>query len=262
MTMMQQIRPRDDSSATLSKSEEDVIFQALVRDKSVALVATAEIQSECGEEIDSMDTVARVKFQGLEIMPEKRFAGTRCDITAYTEDLVEKFKSKLGRDPDCLDFLKAVSIIVLKQKSRAKIGGTPTRNMPVWAPTFLTTATSGTLFLFDIARCAPSRIKLFGFNFYTHRNLYNSALLKFYETQDSLREIGLPKNWFKFSSDRKNSAIIASGFVNHDPRSDFLLVKNLYELSGLIDGTPEVLEILNLTADEYDARLEEMLGDW
>ncbi|MFM8453241.1 MAG: hypothetical protein ACKOAQ_10375, partial [Acidimicrobiaceae bacterium] len=69
-------------------------------------------------------------------------------------------------------------------------------------------------------------------------------------------------NWFKFSSDRKNSAIIAAGFVSHDPRSDFLLVKNLYELSGLIDGTPEVLEILNLTADEYDQRLEEMLGDW
>ena len=52
-----------------------------------------------------------------------------------------------------------------------------------------------------------------------------------------------------------------SNFAN-DLKSDFLLVKNLYELSGLIDGTPEVLEILNLTADQYDARLEEMLGDW
>jgi hypothetical protein len=30
----------------------------------------------------------------------------------------------------------------------------------------------------------------------------------------------------------------------------------------LIDGTQEVLALLNLTADEYDLKLEEMLGDW
>jgi hypothetical protein len=262
MTMMHQIRPRVDSSATLSKSEEDVIFQALVRDKSVALVATAEIQSEYGEDIDSMDTVARVKFQGLEILPDKKLAGARCDITAYTEDYVIKFQSLSSGNATYLDFLDQVKIIVLKQKTRQKIGNNTTRNMTVWAPTFLTTATSGTLLLFDIARLEPAKIKLFGFNFYTSRHIYNSTLLNFFTYADSMRDFGLPKNWFKFSSERKNSAIIAAGFVSHDPRSDFLLVKNLYELSGLIDGTPEVLEILNLTADEYDARLEEMLGDW
>jgi hypothetical protein len=262
LAMMTHSRPRVDHLNPLTESDEQKFFQALIKDKSVALVATAEINSESGSEIDSMDTVARVKFQGPDIMPDKRFAGTRCDITAYTEDLVEKFSSKSVKSSNYLDFLKTVKVVVVKQKSKAKIGNTPTRNMPVWAPTFLTTATSGTLLIFDIARYSPSTIKLFGFNFYTHRNLYNSALLKFYERQGSLRDIGLPKNWFKFSSERKNSAIIAAGFVSHDPRSDFLLVKNLYELSGLIDGTPEVLEILNLTADEYDARLEEMLGDW
>jgi hypothetical protein len=262
IAMMSQQRPKVEISTSLNESEEEKVFRDLIKDKKVALVATAEILSESGNEIDSMDTVARVKFQGLGIMPDKRFAGTRCDITAYTEDLVEKFKSKSENGSNYLNFLNLVKIIVLKQKSRVNFGDIPTRNMPLWAPTFLTTATSGTLLVFDIARYRPSKIKLFGFNFYTHRNLYNSALLKFYERQDSLRDIGLPKNWFKFSSERKNSAIIASGFVSHDPRSDFLLVKNLYEGSGLIEGTPEVLEILNLTADEYDARLEEMLGDW
>jgi hypothetical protein len=262
LAMMSQPRPKLDHLIPHLKSEEDAIFEALVNDRTVALVATAEIHSESGNEIDSMNTVARVKFQGLEIMPDKRFAGSRCDLTVYTEDLVNKFNSKSRKSPNYVDFLKTVKVVVVKQKSKVKIANTPTRNMPVWAPTFLTTATSGTLLIFDIARYSPSKIKLFGFNFYTNRNLYNRALLRFYERPDSLRDIGLPKNWFKFSSDRKNSAVIAAGFVSHDPRSDFLLVKNLYELSGLIDGTPEVLEILNLTADEYDERLEEMLGDW
>ncbi|NBO67530.1 MAG: hypothetical protein EBV40_01745 [Actinobacteria bacterium] len=260
--MLKQPRQLLKDSEQITKSKNEIIYENLIRNKSVALVATAEIGSESGYEIDSMDTVARVKFQGLAIMPNKKFAGTRCDISLYTEDLVKKFITKSKNDPQYLNFLKSTKIIVLKQKSEVQIDNIHTRNLGYWAPTFLTTATSGTLFIFDIARKSPSKIKLFGFNFYTQRNLYNSALLKFYENQGSLRDIGLPKNWFKFSSVRKNSAIIAAGFLSHDPRSDFLLVKNLYELSGLIDGTPEVLEILNLTADEYDARLEEMLGDW
>ncbi|NBQ45951.1 MAG: hypothetical protein EBU37_07840, partial [Actinobacteria bacterium] len=66
----------------------------------------------------------------------------------------------------------------------------------------------------------------------------------------------------KWSGENLATHTAANTHISHDLKSDFLLVKNLYELSGLIDGTPEVLEILNLTADEYDARLEDMLGDW
>ena len=105
-------------------------------------------------------------------------------------------------------------------------------------------------------------MKLFGFNFYTEKQQYNSEILKFYKSKSFIRENGLRKNSFEYRTNQRGSSMIASSRSNHDYLSDFLLVKNLYELSGLIDGTPEVLEILNLTADEYDARLEEMLGDW
>jgi hypothetical protein len=234
----------------------------LITDKSIALVATGEINSLSGENIDQHDTVARVKFQGFDIMPKSQFSGSRCDLTFYTEDLVDKFVTKSVSDPTYIEFLEDVKLIVLKQPQAAQLGTVPVRNMETRAPTFMTTATSGTLFLFDILRHQPKRVKLFGFNYYTERQLYNSALLDFYKKSNAYADIGLPKNWFDLSSHQKASATIASGFIPHDPRSDFLLVKNLYELSGLIDGTPEVLEILNLTADEYDARLEEMLGDW
>ena len=238
------------------------IARILIADKNIALVATGELTSPSGMEIDSYDSVARVKFQGNTTIPDPEFAGTRCDITVFTQELVDKFLYLNSKDNKSLEFLERVKLVVVKQSEKVEFGFIKTLNMGQWAPTFLTTATSGTLFLFELLRHNPKSLKLFAFNFYTQRSIYNSKLMTHLNNPRSLREIGLPKNWFKFSSERKNSAIIASGFVNHDPRSDFLLVKNLYELSGLIDGTPEVLEILNLTADEYDARLEEMLGDW
>ena len=262
LEIMGQRRPNFAISKLARATPIDDVACDLITDKSIALVATGEINSLSGENIDRHDTVARVKFQGFDIMPQSEFSGSRCDLTFYTEDLVDKFVTKSVSDPIYLEFLKDVKLIILKRRNTVKIGKTPARNMKVWAPTFMTTATSGTLFLFDILMHQPKRVKLFGFNYYTERQVYNSALLNFYKESDAYAEIGLPKNWFDLSSHQKTSATIASGFIPHDPRSDFLLVKNLYELSGLIDGTPEVLEILNLTADEYDERLEEMLGDW
>ena len=262
LELMGQRRPNFAISETATATPKDDVACNLITDKSIALVATGEINSLSGENIDRHDTVARVKFQGFDIMPKSEFSGSRCDLTFYTEDLVDKFVTKSVADPTYLEFLKDVKLIVLKRPRADQLGTVPVRNMETRAPTFMTTATSGTLFLFDILRRQPKRVKLFGFNYYTERQVYNSALLDFYKKSNAYADIGLPKNWFDLSSLQKASATIASGFIPHDPRSDFLLVKNLYELSGLIDGTPEVLEILNLTADEYDARLEEMLGDW
>ncbi|MDP4981569.1 MAG: hypothetical protein NWQ01_06165, partial [Ilumatobacteraceae bacterium] len=91
---------------------------------------------------------------------------------------------------------------------------------------------------------------------------YNTELLQLYQSREFTYKNELPSTEFNFEVSQLGSAKIALALVSHDLKSDFLLVKNLYELSGLIDGTPEVLEILNLTADEYDTRLEEMLGDW
>jgi len=234
----------------------------LVEQKSVALVATGEIDENFGSEIDNHQIVARVKFQGHQSMPNVKFAGRRCDVTFYTEDLVAKFTNIGKYFPTEMDFLGDVKFVVIKKKATVSIGKTPTLTLGGWSPTFLTTATSGTLFLFELVRNSPSKMKLFGFNFYTKRQTYSSALLDMFKTTPALKDVGLPANWFDFSSDQKESANITAGFIAHDPLSDFLLIKNLYELSGLIDGTPEVIALLNLTADEYDLKLEEMLGDW
>jgi hypothetical protein len=241
-------RPNFATSKSSSATLKNDVSRELLTDKSVALVASGEIVTSSGEDIDRQDTVARVKFHDFDTMSNTEFSGSRCDLTFYSRYEVDNFVTKSKSDPTYLNFLKSVKLIVVKQRDKVQISDIPVRNVEVRAPTFLTTATSGTLFLFDILRHLPKKVKLFGFNFYSKRQVYNPALLDFYKID--------------LSSHQRTSAYIANGFIAHDPRSDFLLVKNLYELSGLIDGTPEVLEILNLTADEYDARLEEMLGDW
>ena len=254
-----------ESSPSTAKKEpvfEVPSLRDLVGHKSVALVATGEIDSNFGKEIDNYDIVARIKYQGAISTPSIDKTGKRCDLTFYTNDLVTKYSIKSDNDPASLEFLDGLKMIITKEKSPERIGKTLLKVATVRAPTFLTTATSGTLFLFEIIRELPTRIFLYGFNFYTSRQLYSKALLDSYKTTNALKEIGLPKNWFDLSSHQKSSANICTGFIAHDPKSDFLLIKNLYELSGLIDGTPEVLALLNLTADEYDLKLEEMLGDW
>ena len=234
----------------------------LINQKSVALVASGEIKNKLGGEIDSHDTVARIKYQGDISTPNVEITGKRCDLTFYTEDLVTKYTVYEETELASIKFLENVKIIITKGKSKSTIGNTPTKVALGRAPTFLTTATSGTLLLFEIIRANPSKIHLYGFDFYTKRQLYSPALLQSYNNTNALREVGLPKNWFDMSSHQKGSANICAGYIACDPKSDFLLIKNLYELSGLIDGTPEVIALLNLTADEYDMKLEEMLGDW
>jgi hypothetical protein len=262
LDLLQQRRPDHTAIKFVKVAPKNNTAQNLITDKSVALLATGEITTLSGNDIDQHDVVARIKFQGFNVAPPSAYAGTRCDVTSFNQDLATSLVAKFSSNPKSIDFLNVVKLIFLKQANLVKLGSIPVQNMQVWAPTFLTTATSGTLLIFELLMHRPKSLKLFAFDFYTKRSIYNAALMEYFTGREALREISLPKNWFDVSTHQKRAATISHGFIPHDPRSDFLLVKNLYEMSGLIDGTPEVLEILNLTADEFDARLEETLGDW
>jgi len=234
----------------------------LVANNSVALVAPGVIKSKCGTEIDKHDVVARVKYLGDEYLQDSLNVGTRCDINFLLDQLAETIITNRIKNPCAHSYLDKIRLVVTRKRSINAENFPTTLPLTSLAPTFLTTATFGTMAIFDLLCKSPKQVKLFGFNFYTERQQYNLALLKLYNSDNFIRANGLRKNEFEYGTNQLGSSNIASSRSNHDYLSDFLLVKNLYELSGLIDGTPEVLEILNLTADEYDARLEEMLGDW
>jgi len=233
-----------------------------VNSRSVALVAPGVIQPEYGLEIDSHEVVARVKYLGPQFSQSTTKVGERCDVNFLVDQLVETAILDRKHDPKSHAYLNNVNLIISRKYKYVSEDLPPIGPLTTFAPTVLTTATSGTLAIFELLCQSPKKIKLFGFNFYAEREQYNSALLGLYDSKKFIKQNGLRKNEFKFLSVRYGASIIASTRTTHDYLSDFLFVKNLYELSGLIDGTPEVLEILNLTADEYDMRLEEMLGDW
>ena len=260
LALLNQRRPEVGVQSPVTESEVEKLFSSLVTGKRIALVAPGVIDKEYGQEIDSNDTVFRVKFNGRSAMPDEKYVGRRCDITSHNSDILTLAKLNKLDTNATISEAPDLKLIVAKKGEFGAIDEVPVKSMYGWPPTFLTTATSGTLLLFETLRFTPKNIKLFGFDFYTNRQIYNKSLLLKYKS--SLNPDGADRREHSWFGESFSIHSVARSHISHDLKSDFLLVKNLYELSGLIDGTPEVLEILNLTADEYDARLEEMLGDW
>jgi hypothetical protein len=238
------------------------VYSNITRDKKIALVAPGVVDSSYGDDIDRHEVVARIKYFGAEYSLDPTKVGTRCDINFLLDQFAESIIIDRNQNPGSHSFINKTRLVVTRKKSFNTENFPLTHPLSSLAPTFLTTATSGTMAIFDLLCQNPKSIKLFGFNFYLLRGQYNQNIMKLYASKKFIRKNGLRKSGFDYSMSQRGSSVCASARTNHDYLSDFLLVKNLYELSGLIDGTPEVLEILNLTADEYDARLEEMLGDW
>ena len=262
LELMKQPRPKVSALSRQSSTPADHLFSHLLTGKNIALVAPGVIKTDSGAEIDAHDTVVRIKFHGKSAMPAEKLVGRRCDITSHNEDSLTIASGNQKISASLLDDANDLKLFIAKKGNFKSIGSLPVRNMRAWPPTFLTTGTSGTLILFDLLTASPKKLKMFGFDFYTKRHQYNPEILSLYNSEKFIKSLSLRKNTFDFGLSQLGSARIANAYISHDLKSDFLLVKNLYELTGLIDGTPEVIALLNLTADEYDMKLEEMLGDW
>ena len=63
--------------------EAEKLFSELITGKSVALVGPGSPSGHYGDEIDSADTVVRIKYVGREHLPPQEFHGHRCDISQY-----------------------------------------------------------------------------------------------------------------------------------------------------------------------------------
>jgi hypothetical protein len=262
LELMHQPRPSVSALDSKTSTPTDQLFSNLIVGKNIALVAPGVANTNSGAEIDAHDTVVRIKFNGKSAMPAEKLVGKRCDITSHNSDLLTIASGDQVTSTALLNDADDLKLFIAKEGDFKSIGALPVRSMKAWPPTFLTTGTSGTLILFDLLTATPKKIKMYGFDFYTERQHYNTEILSLYSSKQLLNRYSLRKNEFEFGLSQLGSARIASALISHDLKSDFLLIKNLYELSGLIDGTPEVIALLNLTADEYDLKLEEMLGDW
>jgi hypothetical protein len=94
LALLKQRRPEAKTQNPAVESDVEKLFSSLVDGKNIALVAPGMIDKEYGAEIDSHDTVFRVKFNGRSAMPDEKYVGRRCDITSHNSDLLTLAKMR------------------------------------------------------------------------------------------------------------------------------------------------------------------------
>jgi hypothetical protein len=240
-----------DESIVASVPEQ--LFHGLVYNKNVSLVGPGHPHGEYGIEIDTAETVTRVKFVGEENLPPSRFHGARCNIAyqAALNILNEYVEAGLN-----LDFYQNIDVFV-SNSELPHFSGKPVVAIKHSISMYRTTAISGVIMLYQLIITRPKAIKVYGFDFRTHRKQYSDSARDFYHVNGPI--LGNP--YPGFDSENLPAWIVAMDFSEHDFVSNFCFAQNLYK-AGLFDIEPYGKSILELTPYQYVERLEEMLGDW
>jgi hypothetical protein len=231
----------------------DRLFHNLVKGKRVVLVGPGSAQGEHGTEIDSADTVARIKYPGADYLLDCDLLGKRCDISQYPNLAALRQLAKISS----YEFFDDLRLIIAGGDDSMAVRNTPVLCEDQELPIYRSTATSGLRLLISIIRRSPSTLKLFGFNFYVEHEPYNFGMKSFFE--QSAWKMG---DGYLFGTKKDYPKVeITSSFGAHDPVSNFCFAQNLYK-AGLFEIEPYGKSILELTPFQYVERLEEMLGDW
>jgi len=234
--------------------EAEKLFSELITGKSVALVGPGSPSGHYGNEIDSANTVVRIKYVGREHLPPQEFHGHRCDISQYNllDPLIALADGNLPQT-FVTDLQLVLTVLTSPQKS---IQDRPILNLISSGPTYRTTSTSGIRGLFQLLRYSSERLTIFGFDFYSKIEQYSREMTLFYQGHGP--KLGDP---FFYNRGPILTAEIAGSFSAHDPVSNFCFAQNLYK-AGMFEIEPYGASILALTPYQYVERLEEMLGDW
>ena len=240
-----------DKAGKDGKSEQ--LFSELVSGKIVALVGPGHPRGEYGDEIDSTDTVARVKFVGVENLPAQKFHGSRCNLAYQPALSVLAEYEELGVN---IDYYENIDLFV-STSELSEFCAKPIFNIDTSIPMYRTTAVSGIVLLCQLIRASPKALVVYGYDFRADRKQYSNAARDFYKHNGSL--IGNP--YHGFDSEDLPAWIIACDFGEHDFVSNFCFAQNLYKV-GLFDIEPYGKSILELTPYQYVELLEDMLGAW
>ena len=245
-----QINLSDVSDSRRSKSVD--LFRELITAKTVAIVGPGSPQNDYGVEIDSFETVIRIKFIGNELLDASSYHGARTDISFIGAISAIKLQEK-----SLIKNIKKFQLILSNQTSVESIGSVPIYEIQDEGVIYRTPTTAGIRTLKEVIKYAPSKLKIYGFDFYSNLNPYSKEMTKFYE--ESSWRFGHPNDFV--TSGVYSKFARARDFSEHDPVSNFCFAQNLYK-AGLFDIEPYGKSILELTPFQYVERLEEMLGDW
>ena len=235
--------------------EAEKLFSELITGKSVALVGRGAPSGHYGDEIDSRDTVFRLKYTGRQYLARQEFHGHRCDISQFNslEALIEL--SKIGQPQELIEDLEL--ILCVAAVPQVSLQGKPILQIMSVNNMYRTNSVSGIRSLLQIIRASPKSVRLFGFDFYSKLEFYSSETLNFLQSGSPVFADAL---MYRFSGLSK--VMISLSFCDgHDPASNFCFAQNLYQ-AGMFEIEPFGASILALTPYQYVERLEEMLGDW
>jgi hypothetical protein len=234
-----------------NRKNED-LFRDLITGKTVAVVGPGTPQNDYGLEIDGFDTVIRIKFIGNVMRNDRSYHGIKTDVTFIGSVSVIKLQEE-SLEKDFATF----QLIMSNRTSVDSICSVPIYEIEDDEIIYRTPTTSGIRTLKEVIKYSPSKVKVFGFDFYSTSTPYSKEMTEFYE--NSSWRLGHPNDfvadgvYFKYAR--------ARDLLIHDPVSNFCFAQNLYK-AGLFDIEPYGKSILELTPYQYVERLEEMLGDW
>ena len=237
--------------------EAEKLFSELITGKSVALVGPGSPSGHYGDEIDSADTVVRVKFIDDALLPANNAHGRRTDI-AYIGggNAIMAVKAQQLADADSV-ITEKLKLIISTKTSINKLGKTLVYVFQPCEVLYRTPSVSGVRTIIQVLRYLPARVKNFGFDFYTTLKPYSDEYTDFYENQSW--RLGHANDFIQRGEYVRSMR--AKDFSEHDPVSNFCFAQNLYK-AGLFEIEPYGASILALTPFQYVERLEEMLGDW
>jgi hypothetical protein len=237
--------------------EAENLFSELITGKSVALVGPGSPSGHYGKEIDSADTVVRVKFIDDALLPADNAHGRRTDV-AYVGggNAILAVKAQQLADADSV-VTNRLKLVISTRTSITKLGDTPVYVFEPCEVLYRTTSISGMRSIREILGMSPSDISVYGFDFLASAQPYSDEYLRLYE--NSSWRLGHANDFVQGGV--YNRSARAKAFSGHDFVSNFCFAQNLYK-AGLFEIEPFGASILALTPYQYVERLEEMLGDW
>jgi hypothetical protein len=235
--------------------EAEKLFSELITGKSVALVGPGSPSGHYGNEIDSADTVVRIKYAGHKHLPQRKMHGERCDISQYGQPFILSKTNNTLQLPKFLNDLKLV-LSSLNASQRA-LADKLVLSISSEAPVYRTTSVSGIRTMLFVSKFVPNLIRIFGFDFYTKLQQYNDSMFR----MDGVDAFFIGGEFGPFYQRDHELTSRPFSFSAHDPVSNFCFAQNLYK-AGLFEIEPYGASILALTPYQYVERLEEMLGDW